>query len=641
VFGYVLGVRFSKLEDVDDVELGSLKEGAKPKKPGFWASHGEQFKSLLPHLWPEGHPDLKVKLVGAVIFLFASKTFSLMGPIQLKEAVDDVSEGRMPVTPVILYGLFRFGTDGSKEIRDCLFQYISAHAARKIALRVFTHVQQLSLKFHLNRKTGALLRAVSRGSAAYSDLLRYISFQIFPIFLEVMLVSTYLFTQYSWYFGIITLAVVFCYFFFTVVCTEWRNKFRRTMTEKDDQFNQKATDSLINFETVKLFNGEDECARVYDESLAAYQDASIQSQQSLSLLNMGQNVIISAGVASAMYLAGWQVSSGDMTVGDFVLIQVYILQLYTPLNFLGTYYRMIKQSLVDVEAMFKLLGEEMDVRDVEDAPELTLTAGNVEVKLNNIYFSYDKRASEKPVVRGVTFGATHGQKVAIVGTSGAGKSTLARLLYRLYDVDSGFISICGQNIAECTQNSVRRRIGIVPQDCVLWNDTLMYNIAFGKLASGGMASEAEVRKVVELSQLSNFVERQELGLDTVVGERGLRLSGGEKQRVAIARALLKNPPVMLYDEATSALDTHTEKEIQRSLDLAAEGRTSFMIAHRLSTIMNSDCIVVLDAGLVAEQGTHEELLARAGIYATLWQSQLTVGSREPSSADLVSAGEGA
>lgn len=616
-------------------EEGAHAEASEP----FWKEHREEFLALLPFLWPKGEPRLRLFLVLAVICLFGAKVFNVLVPIALKNAVDDVSAGRVPAGSVLCYGIFRFLSDSTREMRDCLFNYVSAYASRMISLRVFNHVQGLSLRFHLNRKTGAVLRAVSRGSSAYSDLLRYISFQILPIFFEVGLVSGYLLTKYSWYFGVITISVIVVYVSFTVTVTEWRNKYRRVQTQMDDAFNTKAVDALLNFETVKYFCAEQHIADVYDESLKAVQDANIASQQSLSLLNAGQNAIISFGVAGAMWLAGREVVNGGMTVGDFVLVNVYILQLYTPLNFLGTYYRMIKQSLVDVESMFKLLRENAEVADAPGA--VALRTGTVaDVSFDKVTFTYEPKRG--PILKSVSLSVGAGQKLAVVGSSGAGKSTIARLLYRLYDVDSGIIYIAGQDIALCTQRSVRLAVGIVPQDCVLFNDTITYNIGFGKLAKGELASEAEVAEAAAAAQLTDFISKQPNGYATTVGERGLRLSGGEKQRVAIARALLKNPPVMVYDEATSALDSRTEKDIQRSMDLAARGRTNLVIAHRLSTIADADVIAVLDGGVVAECGSHSALLATGGLYWTMWQKQAeTSSSRTESSADLTALGAGA
>lgn len=480
---------------------------------------------------------------------------------------------------------------------------------------------------------------------AVSDLLRYITFQIFPIFFEVGLVTAYLLSKYPWYFGALTAGTIVAYIAFTVLVTEWRNKYRRLQTQSDDAFNQKAIDSLLNFETVKYFCAEQHISDVYDSSLIQVADANIASQTSLSLLNVGQNLIISAGVACAMMLAGKQVVAGRMTVGDFVLVQVFILQLYTPLNFLGTYYRMIKQSLVDVESMFALLKEGREVDDAPGAAELRVPGGSLaDIQFRDVVFTYE--AKRGPILKGLNISVAAGTRVAVVGSSGAGKSTIARLLFRFYDVDLGAVLICGQDIRQCTQRSVRLAVGIVPQDCVLFNDSLRYNIGFGKLAKGELADEWEVEKAAEAAQLTTFVKQQPQGYATVVGERGLRLSGGEKQRVAIARALLKAPPIMVFDEATSALDSRTEQEIQASLAAAAKGRTNLVIAHRLSTIADADQILVLDGGVVAEGGTHAELIALGGLYCSMWAKQAEAASAIPgpasaSTADLASLGGGA
>ena len=534
-------------------------------------------------------------------------------------------KGEFSVEAILAYGLLRFAGQFFNELKDNAFAYVSTHASRKISLRTFTHVMGLSLRFHINRKTGSVIRACSRGSESFAALLRYISFQVAPIFLEVALVCVYLWIFYTWYFGIITFMVIVVYIAFTVPFTEWRNKFRRQQTDADDVFNQKATDSLLNFETVKLFCAEPHIAHVYDVALAKSQKASLRTTQSLTGLNMGQAVIITVGITLSLALAAKEVQNGNMTVGDFVLVNTYILQLYVPLNFLGTYYRMIKQCMVDVEAMFRLMKENNDVPDDDGATDMVLhSRDDARVEFEGVKFAYSGDADGRQILRGVSFAVEPGQKVAIVGSSGAGKSTIGKLLYRLYDIYGGAVLINGQDISRITQRSVRCAIGIVPQDCVLFNDTIEYNIAFGKLGTSTMGTIDEVKKAAKAAQFSKFVDEQcKEGYQTLVGERGLRLSGGEKQRVAIARALLKDPPIMIYDEATSSLDTHTEKEIMLSINEAAKGRTNLVIAHRLSTIMDSNAIIVLKDGEVAERGDHPTLYEKpGGLYRTMWDSQL-------------------
>lgn len=522
-------------------------------------------------------------------------------------------------------------------MKDNAFAYVSAYSSRKISLKVFTHVMDLSLKFHISRKTGAVIRGCARGSESFALLLKYISFQIAPIFIEVAMVCCFLWVQYDWYFGIITFCVIFAYIGFTVPFTEWRNKFRREQTEADDRFNQKATDSLLNFETIKLFCAEPHIAHTYDEALKQTQKATLKTTQSLAGLNLGQALIITVGITASMGLAAEQVVDGRMTIGDFVLVNTFILQLYVPLNFLGTYYRMIKQCMVDVEAMFTLMSENQEVADVDEAKDLALTdSTDARIEFENVVFSYDPKEDRK-ILKGISFVVEPGQKLALVGESGAGKSTIAKLLYRLYDIQGGRILINGQDVKQCTQRSVRLNIGIVPQDCVLFNDTIEYNIGFGKLGQGEVATREEVEKASKAAQFEKFVTQTPLGYDTLVGERGLRLSGGEKQRVAIARALLKDPPIMVYDEATSSLDTHTENQIMGAIRVAAEGRTNLVIAHRLSTIMDSDVILVLSDGEIVERGNHQTLYANVnGKYRKMWDSQLQVAMKEsPSTAQLM------
>ena len=627
-----------KPSGASDASGTESKTAKKRGKESFWALHKKELWELVPYLWPRGQPLLRLMMFLSVVFLLASKLCNVAGPIALKTAVDRIARGDARyLEPVLVYGALRFGGNFASELKDNCFAYVAAHASRAISLRVFTHVMDLSLRFHITRKTGAVIRACARGSESFANLLRYISFQIAPIFLEVGLVCAYLFSQYEWYFAVITGGVIAAYIGFTVPFTEWRNKFRREMVTADDAFNQKATDSLLNFETIKLFCAEPHIAQTYDEALHATQRATLKTTQSLAGLNLGQALIITIGISASLALAAKRVVDGQMTVGDFVLVNTYILQLYVPLNFLGTYYRMIKQCRVDVESMFKLLSENKEVQDVPDSKALVLASkSDARVDFENVTFAYNPE--ERLILNRISFSVEPGAKVALVGRSGAGKSTISKLIYRLYDIQGGVIRIAGQDIKQCTQRSVRLHIGIVPQDCVLFNDTIEYNIGFGKLGSGEVATREEVAAAAEHAQFDSFVRQQPLGYETLVGERGLRLSGGEKQRVAIARALLKNPPIMVYDEATSSLDTHTEKQIMAAINFAAQGRTNLVIAHRLSTIMDSDQILVLKEGEIVERGEHTELIARRGLYHDMWEQQLntqnTKADRVASAASL-------
>jgi ATP-binding cassette subfamily B protein len=623
-------------DDSDGEALLDVEAGGKagkmaeqpPKKPGFWKEHKAQLLELAPYLWPKDEPALRICIVLSFSCLVLAKVFNVLVPVFFAHAVDKVARGQLPVGDIVAYGIFRFLTDSTKEARDALYASSSAYATRQISLRVFSHVQGLSLRWHLTRKTGAVLRAVNRGSQSFADLLRYISFQIAPIFLEVLVVSTYLFVNYDFVFGLITILVMTSYVGVTIAITEWRNEYRRRATEAEDAFSQQAVDALLNFETVLLFNAEQHISGVYDKSLRAVAKASIESQLSLSLLNVLQNFCISFGVALALMLAGKRVVNGTMTVGDFILVAQFILQLYQPLSFLGTYWRMIKSALVDVEAMFKLMKENHEVHDEPDAKELTVKPGaGVPVEFEDVTFSFE--AKRGAILKGVSLEALSGRKLAIVGPSGAGKSTLARLLFRLYNAQSGRILIAGQDIAKCTLRSVRVQLAIVPQDTVLFNDSLRYNISLGKLCAGELATPEDVQQAILDAQLEDFVSKQQKGLDTVVGERGLRLSGGEKQRVGLARAFVKAAPIMIGDEATSALDSHTEAAIMTAMDRVASTRTYIVIAHRLSTVANADAIAVLQDGVVAEIGTHNELLALPnGLYASLWAKHTREESSE-------------
>ena len=595
------------------------KEKEKEKSPAW-----PIFKKSIPYLWPRDSMWLRFCFISSLVCLLIGSLADLYTPVATKYAVDELSgnvdegiEPRLPVRWILLYGVIRFAANLFQQMRDAFFAAVGAETERRVALETFHHLQSLSLSFHLQRETGSVLRSLSRGAQSFATLSRIVLFQIAPIFVQLAVVCIYLATLYPWYFALLTFGIIALYFAFTLTTTNWRDRYRRVMNEKDNEFNQKSVDALLNFETVKYFNAEAHEERRYDVALTAYTLANTRTQQSLAVLNAGQNLIISFGIALALFLAAREVINEHMTVGDFVMVQAFILQLYSPLGFLGTYYRMIKQNLVDVESMFKILAEQKDISDQPNAR--ALQAGKGEVTFENVSFAYDKKV---PILKNVSFTVRPGMKVAIVGQSGAGKSTIARLLYRFYDVTGGRILVDGQDIRQVTQVSLRAAIAIIPQDTVLFNDTLAYNVGYGAYArSIDGASKAEIEDATQRAALDGFIGRQPDGYDTKVGERGLRLSGGEKQRVSIARAILKRSSIMIFDEATSALDTQTEVEIQRELDAVSQGRSSITIAHRLSTIANSDLIIVLDAGRIVEQGRHDELLKLGGLYSRMWLRQ--------------------
>lgn len=568
-------------------------------------------RTLLPYLWA-----YRMRIGIALAFLVVAKLANVGVPLVLKDIVDGLAEPQqmlaVPLALLAAYGVLRLSTTLFTELRELVFAKVTQGAMRRIALEVFRHLHALSLRFHLQRQTGGLTRDVERGTRGINSLLSYTLFSILPTLLEIALVSIVLIAKYDPSFILITLGVLIAYIFYTITITEWRTHFRRAMNELDSRANTRAVDSLLNYETVKYFSNEEYEAQRYDESLQRWERAALKSQSSLSALNVGQSAIIAIGVTLVMWRATVGVVSGHMSLGDLVLVNAFMIQLYIPLNFLGVVYREIKQSLADMERMFELSRENAEVKDAPDAKELAVGQG--EVRFENVDFHYD---ANRKILHGVSFAIPSGQNYAVVGPSGSGKSTLARLLFRFYDVTGGRIAIDGQDLRQVRQSSLRSAIGIVPQDTVLFNDSIEYNIAYGRPG----ATKAEIVEAARLAHIDDFIASLPDGYATTVGERGLKLSGGEKQRVAIARAILKNPRLLIFDEATSALDSKAEKAIQTELKRIAENRTTLTIAHRLSTIVDADCILVLEQGRITERGTHAELLSLAGTYARMWALQ--------------------
>ncbi|HET6720097.1 MAG TPA: ABC transporter ATP-binding protein/permease [Rhodocyclaceae bacterium] len=579
-------------------------------------------RALFPYLW-----TFKWRVGFAMLSLVAAKVVGVGVPVVFKNIVDGLSGTQQvvlfPATLLLLYGAMRLGQSLFTELREIFFARVTQQAVRRIAIEVFQHLHSLSLRFHLDRQTGGVTRDIERGTRSIGSLIAYTLYSILPTLVEITLVLAVLWSQYDSGFVLITAGSLVAYVVFTVLLTNWRITIRRAVNETDSAANTKAIDSLINYETVKYFNNEAWETQRYDSDLKKWQEASIRSQNTLSYLNLGQQAIIAVGVTAMMWHATRGVVQGTMTVGDLVLVNALLIQLYIPLGFLGVMYREIRQALTDIERMFELLGEHREIEDRPDA--MALAAEPAEVRFDNVSFAYDPA---RPILDQVDFTIPAGHTVAVVGHSGAGKSTLARLLYRFYDVTSGAIRINGQPINNLTQDSLRRAIAIVPQDTVLFNDSIFYNIQYGRPT----ATPEEIYAAAQAAQLHDFVLSLPDGYESRVGERGLKLSGGEKQRVAIARALLKNPPIMIFDEATSALDSKTEQAIQGSVDAAARGRTTLIIAHRLSTVMNADEILVMDQGRIIERGSHAELLAAQGSYARMWALQKQ--QREPGSANL-------
>ncbi|MBV9863417.1 MAG: ABC transporter ATP-binding protein/permease [Alphaproteobacteria bacterium] len=604
---------------------GSVTPGV-PQPGGRLIDGLRALKLLGPYLWPRDSVEMRVRIVAAMALLAGGKVVNIFIPLLYKHAVDALSGAGaartvivVPVGFVLAYGLARVLSQGSNELRDAVFAKVEQRAVRRVALSAFRHLHALSLRFHLERRTGGLSRAIERGTQGIDFLLSFILFNVIPTLLEILVVCGILWRLYNWSFAAVTFTTIFIYIVFTFSVTDWRVRFRREMNARDSEANTRAVDSLLNFETVKYFANEEHEARRYDRSLQAYERAAVKSETTLALLNVGQGAIIASGLVGVMLLAGYGVAAGRMTVGDFVLVNTYLIQLYMPLNFLGMVYRNIKQSLTDLEQMMALLAVKPEVVDLPGAPAVSVPHG--EVAFRRVDFRYDPR---RPILADVDFRVAPGATVAIVGPSGAGKSTIARLLFRFFDVDAGAVEIDGQDVREVAQDSLRRAIGVVPQDTVLFNDTILYNIAYGRPG----ASRAEIEDAARLARIHDFIAGLPDGYDTMVGERGLKLSGGEKQRVAIARVILKAPKILIFDEATSALDTKTEREIQASLAEVATNRTTVVIAHRLSTVVDADEILVLDAGRIVERGHHRELLARGGVYGAMWARQQEAARRE-------------
>ncbi|CAA7624382.1 ABC transporter ATP-binding protein/permease [Magnetospirillum sp. UT-4] len=579
-------------------------------------------RTLAPYLWPRDAPGLRLRVVLALAFLAAAKGINVVVPLLYKQAVDalggqpGLAEAgvavAVPVAVLLAYGLARVSSSAFAELRDVAFARVGQRAIRTVGLQVFRHLHRLALRFHLDRQTGGVSRAIERGTKSIEFLLNFMLFNVLPTLLEIGLVTAVLWTLYDARFALATFGTIAVYITYTLAVTEWRTKFRRTMNETDSEASTKAIDSLLNFETVKYFGNEEHEAARYDRALERYEGAAVKSKVTLSMLNIGQGAIIAAGLTGVMMLAAAEVARGTMTLGDFVLVNAYLVQLAMPLNFLGFVYREIKQSLTDMESMFRLMAENAEIADSPGAPPLA--AGPGEVRFQAVGFGY---RPDRTILEGIDLVVPAGRTVAIVGPSGAGKSTIARLLFRFYDVTGGAILIDGQDIRSVTQQSLRAAIGIVPQDTVLFNDSIRYNIAYGRPGAG----QDEIEAAARLARIHDFVVSLPEGYDTRVGERGLKLSGGEKQRVAIARTILKQPRILLFDEATSALDTHTEKEIQASLREVSRDRTTLVIAHRLSTVVDADEIVVMEQGQIVERGRHADLLATGGRYAGMWHKQ--------------------
>src|SRR5215467_10184507 len=584
-------------------------------------------RGLWPYIWPADRRDLKLRVAVAMLLLLAAKLVTIAVPFTFKWATDALAgEGSAPVVPsawlvwalaapvtlTVAYGGMRALMAVLTQARDGIFAQVAMSAVRRLAYRTFEHMHQLSLRFHLERKTGGLTRVLERGRNAIETIVRMVIMQLVPTIIELALILVVLLYQFDWRYVVVILVIVALYMAFTYQATEWRINIRRRMNDSDTDANVKAIDSLLNYETVKYFVAEEREAARYDRSMARYERASVQAYVSLAVLNAGQATIFTIGLAAVMVMCAYGIKQGTNTVGDFVMINAMMIQLYQPLNFMGMVYREIKQAIIDIENMFAILSLKPEIEDRPGAPALDVTRGNI--RFEDVTFAYDP---DRQILDGISFDVPAGRTVAIVGPSGAGKSTISRLLFRFYDVTGGRIVIDGQDIRDVEQTSVRAAIGMVPQDTVLFNDTIRYNIRYGRWE----ATDAEVEEAARLAQIDGFIRMSPNGYETEVGERGLKLSGGEKQRVAIARTILKAPPILVLDEATSALDSHTEKEIQDALERVSQNRTTLVIAHRLSTIVTADEILVLDEGIIVERGSHHQLLAKGGLYASMWNRQ--------------------
>ena len=576
---------------------------------------------FFPYLWPAKRKDLRLRVVIAVICMILAKVASVFTPLILGRSVDslnDLSDGInllmiIPIMLIISYGIARIAAFMFGEMRDAFFSKVSQSAMRNVALTIFKHLHSLSLQFHLSRQTGGLSRFIDRGTKGIDFLMRYVLFNVVPTFIEIILVIFILFFLYGYMYAVITLITISLYVFLTITITQWRIQFRRDMNAADNAISSKMVDSLLNFETVKYFNNENHEFRRLDESLEKYESAANKSRYSLSILNVAQTSVIMTGITIMLIMTTFGIKSNVISVGGFVVINAYMLQLYQPLNFLGSVYREIQQALIDMENMFNLLDEKSNLQNYGNLL-LSKESDEAEIEFNNVKFGYDEK---RVILKGITFKVPNGKKVAIVGPTGAGKSTISRLLFRFYDPISGEIKINNENLKNINQESLRQKIGVVPQDTVLFNDTIYYNIAYGN----PLASREDIINAAKVANIHNFIESIPDQYETLVGERGLKLSGGEKQRVAIARTILKNPSLLFFDEATSALDSSTEKEIQENLEKISKGKTTLIIAHRLSTAADADNIIVLDKGEIVEEGTHDELLKLGKMYLDMWEKQ--------------------